>query len=199
MSARHAAMLPLGFAARACGVLRAGAERGMAAVEFALYSVVFLPLLAGTTDIGMLLYVHFQLDAAVAAGAQYAVVNAANVNSSNGAALATSMAALVANAHGTSWANSTVVINNGPTASVTHGSTSSGGTAGNADNLYCPSGTAGNWVWGAPVTAGATCAGGGTSGKFVTVTASRSYIPIFPGFGIISDGPLSQSVIVQVQ
>lgn len=199
MSSFGAAQAIYRFARRACGALRRGANRGMAAVEFGLYSVVFLPLLAGTTDVGLLLYVHFQLDAAVAAGAQYAVVNAANVSSTNGAALATSMASLVANAHSASWANSTIVINNGPTASVTNGNASSSGTAANADSLYCPSGTTGNWIWGAAMSSGAACAGGGTSGKFVTITASRSYTSIFPGFGIVSDGPLSQSIIVQVQ
>jgi Flp pilus assembly protein TadG len=187
------------FARRACGVLASRANRGVAAVEFALYSVVFLPLLAGTTDVGMLIYTHFQLDAAVAAGAQYAVVNAANVNSSSGASLATSIATLVANTQGSGWANSTVVVNNGPSAAVTSGSASSSGTASNADSYYCPSGTPGSWTWGSAVAAGASCTGGGTAGKFVTVAASRTYSSIFPGISIVHSGPVSQSVIVQVQ
>lgn len=183
----------------ACGMLARRANQGAAAVEIALYSVVFLPLLGNTIDVGMLIYTHFQLDAVVAAAAQYAMINAANVNSSNGASLASSVAALVANGHSSGWANSTVVVNNGPSASVTNGSTSSSGVASNADNYYCPTGSTGNWIWGSAVAAGSSCGTNLTGGKFVTVSGSRKYTSIFPGISVVRTGPISDSVIVQVQ
>ena len=199
MIARGIVVLVRRLLQRACGILARRANRGTAAVEIALSSVVFLPLLGGTIDVSMLIYTHFRLDAAVAAGAQYAMNNAANVNSGSGVSLATSIAALVANMQGAGWANSTVVINNGPSAVVNNGSASSSGTASNADSYYCPTGATGSWTWGSAVAAGASCSGGGTSGKFVTVSASRTYSSIFPGISVVPSGPISESVIVQVQ
>jgi Flp pilus assembly protein TadG len=187
------------FLKRACGLLTRRANRGAAAVEIALYSVVFLPLLGNTIDVGMLIYTHFQLDAVVAAGAQYAMVNAANVNASDGASLANSIAALVANGHSSGWANSTVVVNNGPSASVTNGSASSSGVASNANNYYCPTGSTGNWTWGSAVAAGSSCGTNLTAGKFVTVSATRTYTSFFPGISVVRSGAIGDSVIVQVQ
>ncbi len=188
-----------GFLKRALGLLGRPANRGAAAVEIALYSVVLLPLVGNTVDLGMLIYTHFQLDAVVAAGAQYAVVNAANANSSGGAGLAGSIAALVANGRSSSWASSTVVVNNGPTASVTSGSASSGGTASSADGYYCPTGTPGRWSWGSAVAAGTSCGTNLTAGKFVTVSGTHTYTSIAPGISVVTTGPITQSVIVQVQ
>ena len=63
--------------------LSAGADSGIAAVEFAILVPVFLILLMGTTDLGQMLYAYYKLDQAVAAGAEYAALNAANVTSTN--------------------------------------------------------------------------------------------------------------------
>ena len=61
--------------------LAARENEGVAAVEFALCATVFLTILAGTVDIGLLLYTTSKLDAAVSAGAQYAENNASLVSS----------------------------------------------------------------------------------------------------------------------
>ena len=52
---------------------------GVAAIEFAIYALVFMMIVAATVDIGLLLFTTSELDAAVSAGAEYAVNNAALV------------------------------------------------------------------------------------------------------------------------
>ena len=59
----------------------------VALVEFALLSPLFGVLLAGTIDLSGVLYTKFRLDDSVAAGANYALINAASVNSSSGASI----------------------------------------------------------------------------------------------------------------
>ena len=172
---------------------------GVAAVEFAIFAIVFLTLLAGTIDVGNVLFTEFELDSAVSAGAQAAAVNTAQVNSTQGATLANSIATTVANANGTGWASVTVIVNNGPTVSITNGSVSSGGNASAADSYYCLTGTPGKWSWGGAVTAGTTCSGNIHAGQFVTITAQRSVSSFFPSFGFVPAGPIVQTAAVETQ
>src|SRR5579862_2188146 len=116
-----------------------GNERGIAAVEFAFIVPIFLILFMGAVDLGQMLYAYYRLDQAVAAGAQYAILNASSVNSTSGASLASSIATVVENANGSAWANDTVVVNDGPSVTITNGTATSSGTASNADSCYCPS------------------------------------------------------------
>jgi len=175
-------------------------RRAVAGVEFALNSIVFLIILAGTIDVGNMIFSAYQLDATVSAGAQYAVVSGSSVNSTSGATLANSISAIVNNGHGSGggWSN-TVVVNNGPTTATADGSASSSGTPVNADSCYCPSGTPGSWSWGGSQTCGASCAGGGIAGKFVSITATRTFTPFFPAWAIISSNSLTRTAMVQVQ
>lgn len=172
---------------------------GIAAVEFALIAPIFVLILAGTIDLGIQIYLEAKIGAAVAAGAEYAAVNASSVNSANGASLASAIANVAANANGSGWENSSVVVNNGPSATVTGGTLSAGGTAANADSCYCPTGSPPNWSWGTAVACGSACTGGGIAGKFVTVTASRSVTPLFPAFNFVRGSTITQSALVQTQ
>ena len=171
-------------------------ERGVAAVEFALIVPFFALIIAATVDFGIELYVREQLDDSVSAAANYALVNAAQVNSSDGASLASSLASLVANTHGSNWASSTITVNAGPTASS---SGAASGAASAADSCYCPTGSASSVTWGGSQTCGATCPSGSVAGKYVLVTASANYSPLFPGFGLASKGQLTSASLVQVQ
>jgi Flp pilus assembly protein TadG len=177
--------------------LAACGDAGAAAVEFALFASLFVLLVAGTVDFGYLIYTTSELTAVVSAGSQYAVNNAILVNSTGGASLATSISQIVANANGTNWADSTVVVNNGPTMTLTGGSSSSGGTAANADHSYCPTGSPGNWTWGSEDPA--TCTSQGVAGRFVTITASHTVSPLFPTFGLAFNGAISRSAMVRTQ
>jgi Flp pilus assembly protein TadG len=152
-------------------------------VEFALYATVLLTLLAGTVDIGYELYLAFQLDNAVNAGAQYVMNNAAMVSSSP-STLNTNTASVVANLNGTGWATATVNVNN----------------ANDTTGCYCPTGSPGNWSWGTAVSCGSTCTGGGVGGQFVTITGSRSVTPMFPAFSFVqSGGSIKRSVLIETQ
>ena len=167
---------------RASGILAASESDGITASEFAICATVLLTILAGTVDIGLLLYTDFQLDTAVNAGAQYAVNNAAMV-SSNPGTLNTEISNVVNNLNGAGWATSTVNVNN------------SNDTTG----CYCPSGSPGSWNWGTTVTCGSSCAGGGIGGQFVTITGNRSVSPLFPTFGFVQNGTISRNVLVETQ
>jgi Flp pilus assembly protein TadG len=182
---------------RICGI--AGDRRGIAAVEFALLTPVFCLLLAGVIDLGGALYTKFKLDAAVTAGANYAQINASSVNSSNGQTLANNIATIVETSQGSGWADDGVTVNNGPTTAVTSGTATPSGTAANADACYCPSGTVGSFTWGSSATCGSSCAGGGYAGKFVTITATKTYTPIFSSYGIVQNDTITATAAVQVQ
>ena len=58
---------------------------GIAALEFALIAPAFVVAFAGVVDIGNALYTWMRLEAALAAGTNYALTNATQVNSTNGA------------------------------------------------------------------------------------------------------------------
>lgn len=186
---------------RPISVLRgARAESGIAAVEFALLVPMFLILMMGVIDVGQMLFAYYELDQAVAAGAEYAALNAANVTSTNGGALASTIATTVVNANGTNWANDTVVVNNGPAVTVTGGSAVSGGTATKADEYYCLTGSSPNWSWGTGYLSQSPCTpGSGTAGKYVTITATYAYVPLLQIYSFIQSSTLSQSAAVQTQ
>jgi Flp pilus assembly protein TadG len=180
---------PMRFCALARHLFRVLSSRenaGVAAIEFAICATIFLTAVAGTVDIGLLLYTEFQLDTAVNAGTQYAINNASIVSDSSTTNnnLNTEITNLVNNMNGTTWASSTVIVNNT-----------------DYQNCYCPSGTPGNWSWGSSSTScGSSCpSGGGVYGRFVTITANRSISPIFTAFGFVSNGTVSRSVIVETQ
>jgi Flp pilus assembly protein TadG len=176
-------------------------RRGAAAVEFALVTPIFCLLLAGIVDLGGALYTKFKLDAAVTAGANFAQLNASNVTAANGQTLANNIATIVEASEGASWADGGVVVNDGPTTTVSGGTATSSGTAANADLCYCPTGTPGSFTWGSSATCGNACPGTNTgyAGKFVTITASHSYTPIFSSYGIVQNGTITASAAVQVQ
>jgi Flp pilus assembly protein TadG len=169
-------------------ILRRHANEGVVAIEFALFALLFLIILAGTVDVGLLMYTASQLDAAVSAGAEYAENNAPLV-SSNPSTLCSDISTFVDSVNGTGWATSTVDVNDN--------------CSNNAADLalcYCPTGTpSNNWSWGGTETCGSTCAGGGVAGQFVTIIANRSVSPIFPTFGFVKNGMLSRSAVVETQ
>jgi Flp pilus assembly protein TadG len=174
-------------------------RQGIAAVEFALFTPVLCLLLAGVVDLGGALYTKFKLDSAVTAGANLAQINASSVSSTGGQTLASNIATLVETSQGSGWADNSVVVNNCPSTTVTGGTSANGGTASNADACYCPTGTPGAFTWGSSQTCGTTCPTSGYAGKFVTITASRQYTPIFSTYGVVQNDTISVSAAVQVQ
>jgi Flp pilus assembly protein TadG len=171
-----------GDGARAVRRIVMGLENaGAAAVEFAFFLPFFVLVLAGTSDLWYLIYTASQLSAAVSAGTLYAANNATLVATSP-ATLQGNIQRIVANVNGTSWATSTVVVNNG-----------------DATHCYCPTGSPGNWTWGAAMACGDACSRGGTAGQFVTITASHPLSPLFPTFGLTDNSTISRSALVETQ
>jgi len=185
-------------AGRAMVALRRCA-RGAAALEFGLLVPIFMLILAGGIDIGNAVLGSMLTNAAVSAGSNFALVNAANVTSTGGVTLANNIATIVANSNGSGWANSSVTVNNGPTASMTGGVLSSGGTAASADVCYCPTGSASSPTWGTAVACGNSCVGGGLAGKFVVVNATYSYTPLITGYSFAPSGTITAAMIAQTQ
>jgi Flp pilus assembly protein TadG len=173
--------------------------RGTAAVELALLSPLLLILLAGIVDFGRVYREEIELSAAVAAASQYALLNAANINSGSAATLAATLSGIVANSNGSAWASATVTVNDGATSTVAGGVTTGSGTVANANSCWCPTGNATGWSWGVAATCGAACAGGTLAGKFVTITGTRSFTAVFSNYGMLGNTVLSQSVMVQAQ
>ncbi len=180
-------------------VCRMRRSDGTAAVELALVAPLMMILLAGTIDFARVYDQEIELSSAVAAAAEYALINAANINSSNATSLAATLSGIVANSNGAAWAGATVTVNDGATSAVTNGATSSSGTAANADSCWCPTGSSAAWSWGTAATCGSACAGGTLAGKFVTITGTRSFTAIFGNYGLIGNTTLHQSTIVQAQ
>ena len=178
---------------------RSRRDRGTAAVELALTSPLLLILLAGIVDFGRVYREEIELSAAVAAAAQYALVNAASINSTNAATLAATLSGIVANSNGAGWAGATVTVNDGATSTLVGGVPGSSGTAANANSCWCPTGTATGWGWGVAATCGTACAGGTLAGKFVTITGTRSFTAVFSNYGLIGNSTLHQSAMVQSQ
>jgi Flp pilus assembly protein TadG len=171
---------------------------GVAAIEFAFIMPVFLFLLVGVVDLGMMLFQDYELDQAVAAGAEYAAVNPSEVGSAGATTLASSIAEAVESANGNGWANDVVVVNDGPTATVTNGGTPTV-TGTYSSSCYCPTGSPPSWSWGSATTCGSNCSGGGSAGQFVTITATAVYNPLLAGFAFITSSTLRQSAVVETQ
>ena len=188
----------------------AAARRSIAAVEFALLAPVFIIVLAGTVDLGFAIYTWSRLQGALAAGANYALMNPSAVNHTSAATLAQNLSTLVANSNtntGNAPATVTVTVNNGPWNTATPVPSNpgysltyaTGGTATNADNYYCLSGSPTSWTWGSSVAYGSACADASLAGQFVTIVASYDFTPFFPKYGFIRGNTITGGVAVQTK
>lgn len=170
---------------------------GVSAVEFALLAPIFGLLIAATVDLGGMLSTRFVLDSVVSAGANYALVNAAKVTPTNAAGVASAIGAIAASS--SNAASGTVVVNNGPTATVANGAVTSSGSASNAGLCYCPTISSSTINWGSSASCGSTCASGGLAGKFVLVKMQQTYTPLLINYGMTQSGAITVQTVVQVQ
>jgi Flp pilus assembly protein TadG len=175
-------------------------ERGTSAVEFAMIAPVFGLLLIGTIDFGAAIYDRFALNGAVSAAADYAIINASSVNSANGRSLAQSLGNILSSGPGADWANAAVTVNNGPSATLSGGVLTLGGSSSPADLCYCPTPASGGGVnWGSSMTCGSSCSGGGVAGKYVTLAASVRFTSMFGSSGLIPSQTFTTSSVVETQ
>ena len=183
-----------------------GREEGVSAVEFSLIAPVFLLVLAFTVDFSGMVFARMSLNESVAAGANFAMINAQKVSDAEGQELADDIVQLLAAGTGNTDAIQALVsINNGPVASIGFieipGDNFEGGrpSGGSADVCYCPTGQASTIEWGQARQCGTRCPGGGIAGKFVQIDIRRAYSPLMAGLGIAEHGQIPVSTLVQVQ
>ena len=176
-----------------------GQEQGTALVEFTLVLPILVLLLAMAIDFGTVLHARFRLNAAVSAGANYALVHGNEATSSGASALARAIAVLVADSQGPGWAAASGLVNNGPRAVRDAYGLSEDGSANHVNDCYCLAGGADAPLWGSAVPCGDECPSSGYAGRFVLVEAGHDYNPVFSNYGMVSDGRLTVRAVVQIQ
>jgi Flp pilus assembly protein TadG len=162
---------------RATGRSGLGA-RGVAAVEFGLILPVFVTLLIGCLDFGLAYLADAQLAAAVSAGAQYAFTQG---QTESGSTLTSDVSSFVTAVSQVSLSALTVTNNNGLSAT----------------SCYCVTGATPTYT--GPVSCGSTCTDGSTAGKFVAISASFTYTPIFPADKVFFSTAKTQTITVRLQ
>jgi Flp pilus assembly protein TadG len=184
---------------RRLGASVGSGRSGIAALEFCIIAPVLIFILAALVDLGNVMWLRMRLETSVSAATNYALANASTAGSQNGAALSTTMAQALGANLGAPLQSGTVVVNNGFTVTINKGIATVSGNATNADSCYCPTGSSPSWSWGSAVGCGSTCANGGYAGKYVTVTETQTYTPIFRTYGMVPNNQISAAGIVQVQ
>jgi Flp pilus assembly protein TadG len=142
---------------------------GVSATEFALLLPFLALITAGVVDFGLAFGAKLQLSNAVSQGTQFAFMTGPTVTAGQVQTVVQTATSL-------------------PSVSVT---TTYSGTS-----CYCLTGTPPAL---AAQTCGTPCADASVPGKYVSVTASYTYTPIFPSFGLIPNSQLSESAVVRVQ
>jgi len=173
-------------------------RKASAGIEFGIVAPLLGLILGGAVDLGGVVFVKFRLDNAVSAGANYAIVNGAKVNSSDSESLASSIATILQNS-GAGAVNGTITVNNGTVATITNGSVALSGTAANANSCYCPTRSGNIVAFGSQKGCGDDCGDGTGAGRFVVIDTNRSYSPLFSNYGIVSNGQVASRAVVRVQ
>jgi Flp pilus assembly pilin Flp len=175
-----------------------GDRRGVSAVEFALVAPIFLLLLAGTIELGGMLYTRFQLNSALSAAASYTLLNGSALSESTAPSLVNNTIAIVAGGLNSS-VSVTVSVNKDYTGTLRNGQLTTSGSPADADRCYCPTATGGIPDWGTAVSCESSCSNGSIAGKFMTITAERAYQPLFSEYQIAGDGPITVFSRAQVK
>ena len=133
-------------------------DHGVAAVAFALTFPILLYLFAGVTDFGLVFFRQSCLSTALAAGAQYAVLQ----DQASGAVTESNIQTVMQNAATQAMANVSVSA---------------------VAACYCITGTATTaWNTNNPISCSGTCSGGVSVQKYVYLTLTTNYQAIMPGF-----------------
>ncbi len=183
---------------RQVGCLRR-ARQGVAAVEFIMLAPVLFVMILAVVDLGNVLYAKFRLTDGVAAASTYALTKAADISTSSAHDVAQAAATLAGNSNGPGWARATVVVNNGPIGTSSGDGASATNTNPSTTNglCYCPTSRT---DFGSSKICGIACGSGGTAGRYVIVTARRSYSPVFSSYGVVGpDGFITISQMVQTE
>lgn len=174
------------------------ARSGAAAIEFAILMPILGLILAAAIDFGSLIFAKSRIEAAVSGSANLAIVRATQVNEAGSTQLAQTLAAYIGGSGAVDEA--TVTVNAGPSSRFSGSSVTTTGTAAAAAACYCPTvDSSGIVAWGGTATCGNACGSGGFAGRFVAITASRAYSPLFSNYGVVSNGNIVVNAIVQAE
>lgn len=181
-------------------IVRAWRSRsGVSAVEFALVAPIFALILAGIIDLGNILHARFQFNSVLSSGANYALVAAEDIDGGNVEDVTRRLAAvLISTAHDETLSIDANV-NNAMTMRYRDGKAQLEHGDGEAASCYCPDRRGVGLDWGSPMQCGSVCEQGGIAGKFTTVTMSRHLSPLFGGFGMIKEGQVASTTVVQIR
>lgn len=172
-------------------------QDGVSAIEFAILSPLLLLILAAVIDLGTLVYTRMQIESAVSAATAYAFANAENVSQANAGTLGNGMAKMLTARLGADI-TAVVEINNGSRHTYGSGQIVHSGSASYADQCYCLTSSGSALTWAAN-TCGITCSGGGTAGRFVTISVRKPYQPLFFDYGMTQDGKAVGGAVAKVQ
>ena len=156
-------------------------RRGVAALELALILPVLVPLLLGVADFSMAYHRQLQLSATLAAGAEYAFSKGQN---EVGTSLDNDVTTFVNAVTPVTLKALSVTYNNGDSSTT---------------NCYCVDGATPAYT--GPVTCGAACSdgSGSTAGKYLAISGTVSYSPLFSVDSVIFPTSFTQNVMVRLQ
>ena len=175
-----------------------GDRRGASALEFALIAPIFLLLLAGTVELGGMLYTRFQLNSALSAAASYTLLNGSALSEATAPSLVANTAAITAGDTNSS-VSVTIAVNKDYAGTLRNGQLTTSGSPSDADRCYCPTGTGATPDWGTAIACESVCSNGSIAGKFITITAERAYSPMFSDYQIVRDGVITVVSRAQVK
>jgi Flp pilus assembly protein TadG len=141
--------------------------RGTAAIEFAVCFPLMLAFMGGIADFGIIYYRKAALSSVITAGAQYALF----VDQSGTMPTQTGIQNVLQEAASQMLPNVTVTVQ-----------------ATNPALCYCLTAASPNSTL-TQSTCGSNCTSGGTAGKYVEVSATHNYTPLFPALSKISGQP----------
>lgn len=166
---------------------------GAVALEFALIAPVFVLMIAGVFEIGMVIRAKFALTSVVSAAAVHTLsVGSMTDDAAREAAIA--LANLIKGGDRTAK----VVVNNSVTALLENGFITVAQTGQEIANCYCASRSGDRIVWGGAVACGDPCADKSISARFVAITATSEFKQSLGMYGFFTDDELHDTAMVRL-
>jgi Flp pilus assembly protein TadG len=157
--------------------LRKSGRSGVAAFELTLLLPVLVAIFLGLADFSLAYHQELQVDATLASAAEFAFTDG---QTNTGSTLTSDITNFIG------------VISPGLTASAVYNDNDT--TVG---DCYCVTGSPPSYTLAS--SCGAACSDGSTSGKYVSITVSFTYTPLFAADKLFFSGPISQTVTQRLQ
>lgn len=172
-------------------------ERGVSAIEFALIAPLILLVLAAVVDVGGLIYMRTQLEIAVSAATSHAMGVGQDLKFIE-AELGQQAARIIVGRMG-NRVDLKITLNKSHLTRFSAQGISQSGPASAADLCYCPNRGDDGIDWGEAQICRAPCPDGGRAGKFLAITASLPYTPLFFDYGVATPDGVNLQTMVALQ